>query len=90
MKKITEKKPIDIEAFCIAYGWNPTMLSRKAGINYRTALKAYNREPVDPKIRIEIAKAFSAQAGEEIQPGDLDMNVIDRSRKKFRVMQPVA
>lgn len=81
---------IDIEEFCNTHGWTVTMLSYKAAINYRTAYRAYNGEPIAERSRIEIAEAISKQLGRKVYPSELKVTIRYRGKSKPKAMQPVA
>lgn len=52
-------------------GWTVTDLARAASINYRTASKAVNGEPVSSKAAQAIASALSDALGRLIHVGDI-------------------
>lgn len=66
---------MSVEEYCSSLGWNPTDLSREAGIARQTAVKAYNGEEPADRIKRDICRAFSEAFGRTILPGEVAWNV---------------
>jgi lambda repressor-like predicted transcriptional regulator len=52
-------------------GWSVATLGREAGIDYRTATKAFNGEKISSNAARDIASALSEAMGRTIQPGEI-------------------
>lgn len=62
---------MSVAEMCSSLGWTPTELSRQAGINVRTANRAYEGEEPSPRTKRDICKAFSAGFGRQVLPGEI-------------------
>lgn len=67
-----------ITQYCNLLGWNASMLAGKAEINYRSAYKAMNSEPVANKVAVAVCKAFSEALERKVLPGEVEGLVIKK------------
>lgn len=61
-----------LNEYCRRLGWNPTELSRQAGIDYKTARKAIDGEAIRPGPARAIANALSQALGQRVNVGDIN------------------
>ena len=60
-----------IEQWCSYLGWSIAELSRRAGIDYRSALKAHSGTGVSGRIQQAIAEVISSASGKRVNVGDI-------------------